>query len=586
MWWRLVGSRVRIVNQYGPTEATVAATSCDLIGEGGVCVGQSGETPIGRPVWNTTVYLLDERRKPVAVGDKGEIYIGGVGLARGYLHRPELTAERFIDHPFDASPGARLYRTGDIGRFLSDGSLQIAGRTDQQVKVRGFRVELGEVEAALACHTAIAEVVVVARTAESGSTRLTAYFSENARRSTSPRELREYLKRTLPDFMIPGGFVRLESLPRSPNGKIDRAALREMEDMPADEPPTFTAPRTPIERQLAIIWAQVLGVEQVGVDDNYFDLGGHSLLSLQLIARIEKRLGRALSVAVLFQSPTIGQLAAVLSDERRTDGWSSLIPVQPYGTQQPFFWIHGDSSNTHLPEYLGSERPLYGLEHQAHDGRPARYTAVETMANHYLDEVRSVRPKGPYLLGGYSFGAVVAFEMAHQLRQNGDEVALLFLLDPPGTPNDSWRSALIRARQRVGGFSRRRKLAYLLSRVSRALRDYLGVKRARIERLRKKWLWHAYLLRGRVLPPSLRSAYILDVYRHALGSYAPRGYPGSVTIFKGDEVAYGPPWDWPGLIAGRVDLHEAPGSHRDLMQEPHVGVWARRLKEALDRCGV
>ena len=303
-----VGSRVRLINTYGPPRLpSLRPSASSPPEEGRRHPIQRGS--IGRPIWNTQIFLLDEHQQPVPIGVKGEIYIGGAGLARGYLNRSDLTNQRFIRHPFDAAPGARLYRTGDVARYRADGSILIAGRTDQQIKVRGFRIQPGEIETTLRRHPSIGEAVVVARPTESGQTRLVAYVSGDA--VESPGELREHLRKTLPEHMIPAAFQIVKSLPRLANGKINRSALPELEETEAAEPRTWTAPRTAIERQVADIWSQVLGVARVGIHDNFFDLGGHSLLSIQLIARIEKKFGKTLPVAVLFQSPTIEQLAVI-----------------------------------------------------------------------------------------------------------------------------------------------------------------------------------------------------------------------------------------------------------------------------------
>jgi aspartate racemase len=261
-----------------------------------------------------------------------------------------------------------------------------------------------------------------------------------------------------------------------------------------------------------------------------------------------------------------------------------LIPVHPAGRKLPFFWIHGDSSNACLSQYLGADRPLYALEHQAHDGRRALYTRVDTIARHYLDELRSIRPHGPYVLGGYSFGAAVAFEAAQQLTTEGEEVAMLFMLDPPSRQATPGASALDRSKHYLRSVACREKLNSLLPRLKRVVRGEVTARMDRIDKSLERLHWQAYLLQGRHLPPSLRSAYILDVYRRALRSYAPQKYSGPVTIFKGKEICYQPPLDWLDLFSGELEIHEAPCGHLDLTKEPHVAVWAARLRDSLDRC--
>ncbi len=341
------------------------------------------------------------------------------------------------------------------------------------------------------------------------------------------------------------------------------------------------APRTPIERELVDIWAQVFGTARIGVDDNFFEIGGHSLRSIELIARVEKRFGRTLPAAILFQAPTVAQMAEILDDGSRSCAWSSMIQIQPRGRELPFFWIHGDSSNACLPDYLGHDRPLYALEHQAHDGRPARFTEVETIAEHYLAQVRAIRPHGPYLLGGYSFGAVVAFEMAQQLQRAHEDVSLLFMLDPPTSVKASRSTAVASSRARLRLLLDRRTRTHVLPRLIAAIRSRVAARTARLTRAVKRARWKVCLLRARPLPPSLRSPYILDVYKRAFWSYVPRRYSGRVMIFKDQQVSYGRPYDWSSLASGPLEIHEGRGHHMEMTKEPLVAKWAAPLKDAL-----
>jgi acyl carrier protein len=306
----LFGPNVELVNQYGVSEYAMAATYCPLDDE---TVSQShhGSLPIGRPVTNAQIYILDNHFNPQPIGVMGELYIGGVGLAQGYLNRPDLTAERFIPHPFSGHAGERLYRTGDAARYLSDGRIQYLGRLDDQVKVRGYRIELGEIEAVLRRHGQVTEAVVVMREDEAGEKRLVAYV---VGKDLTVGQLREHLRRALPEYMVPSAFVMLEKLPLTANGKVDRKSL----PAPGPERPelesTFTAPHTKTEQKLAKIWRDVLKVEQVGVGDNFFELGGHSLLATQVISRVRDVFQVELPLRNLFETPTIGELAATISE--------------------------------------------------------------------------------------------------------------------------------------------------------------------------------------------------------------------------------------------------------------------------------
>jgi amino acid adenylation domain-containing protein len=313
VWQRQVGARVRLFNTYGPTEATIVATKYELTPDGGAANGPAG-VPIGRAVANAHTYVLAAAMQPAPLGVKGELYVGGAGLARGYLKRPELTAERFVPDPFGGTPGARLYRTGDLARHLTDGRLEFCGRADQQVKVRGFRIELGEIEAALLSHPAVRDAAAAARADGPGGGQLGAYVVAAGASAPAPSELREWLRTRLPEHMVPGAFVFLDALPLTPNGKLDRKALPEPGQQQASAEDNFVAAETPTEQVLAGIWAEVLKRDRVGARDNFFDLGGHSLLATQVMFRTCEAFQIELPLRLLFEMPTIEALAMVIEE--------------------------------------------------------------------------------------------------------------------------------------------------------------------------------------------------------------------------------------------------------------------------------
>jgi aspartate racemase len=331
-----MGPGQRIINGYGPTESTTFACCYPMTRD--TDFGES--VPIGRPIGNTTVYVLDGDYQPVPIGVTGELYIGGDGLARGYLGRPDITAERFVPHPFADEPGARLYRTGDLVRYLADGRIEFNGRADDQVKLRGFRVEPGEIEAVLVEHEAVKEAVVVARADEGGDKRLVAYVVSRDGGEVEASELRVFLRRRLPEYLIPAAFVVLGELPLTPNGKVDRRALPEPERAQARQPGEYVAPATPVEQALAAMWAELLGVERVGVHDDFFELGGHSLLAAQLSTRLRAAFGVALPLRRLFEAPTVARLAKLIEEAERGQQQRrppSLTPVprQPHRVTSP-----------------------------------------------------------------------------------------------------------------------------------------------------------------------------------------------------------------------------------------------------------
>src|SRR5436309_1465774 len=414
-------SAKRVYDLYGPSEDTTYSTYALRI--------PHGPKTIGRPISNTRVYVLDGHMNPVPIGILGQLYIGGDGLARGYFNRPDLTAEKFIPDPFSGSPGARLYNIGDLARYLPDGNIEFIGRVDNQVKLRGFRIELGEIESVLVQHPEVQAAAAIVREDTPGAKRLVAYIVPKKAEAIPTKELRSYLGSKLPDYMVPSVFVTLAKLPLTPNGKVDRRALP-TPDQRSNLEETFIAPSTPTQQAMAKIWANLLKLERVGIHDNFFELGGHSLLALRLIGQINEAFGKKLPLAALFQAPTIEQLTRLVAGDIVRPTWSSLYAIQPQGSKPPFFWIHGEDSDPFLPRYLGADQPLYGVRHQSEDGKPARYTTVRDIAEHYLSEIRAAHPHGPYLLGGYCVGGMVAFEIAQQLKKLNEDVALLVMVDP------------------------------------------------------------------------------------------------------------------------------------------------------------
>ncbi|MGW8554510.1 amino acid adenylation domain-containing protein [Streptomyces tubercidicus] len=412
---------VELVNLYGPTEATIQVT----FGAGtGV---EGGTVPIGRPVWNTHLHVLDQNLRLVPAGVVGELYVSGEALARGYLKRPALTAERFVASPFHA--GERMYRTGDLVRWNRDGRLTFVGRADDQVKLRGFRIEPGEIEAVLLRHEDVRHAAVVVREDRPGDKRLVAYVVPD-RREWNAAELRAYAIGLLPDYMIPSAFVRLDVLPTTSNGKLDKRAL------PAPALPARRAGRaaaTPQELVLCSLFADALGVPEVGLDDDFFALGGHSLLAVRLMGAVRETFGAELGLRALFETPTVAGLSARLGEGTPDNSLDVLLPLRTTGTAAPLFCVHpvlGLSWNySALLGHVGAERPLYGLQARGISQPHARPASIEEMAEDYVARVRAVQPEGPYHLLGWSLGGTVAHAMAQLLEKAGQQVASLVLLD-------------------------------------------------------------------------------------------------------------------------------------------------------------
>lgn len=580
-----------LVNAYGPTETTTFAC-CYRIPRTQSLMASS--IPIGRPIANTQIYILDPHLQPVPTGVAGELYIGGDGLARGYLNRPEITRQRFIPNPFSTKPGVRLYKTGDLCRYLPDGNIEFLGRLDNQVKIRGFRIELGEIESALAEHPAVSAAAVVVREEIPGEKRLVAYIVPH--RPTSPptlKALRDFLREKLPDYMMPSDFVTLESLPLTPSGKVDRRALpigsrsRQAENR-------YVRPRDQQEEQLVKIWEEILNVRPIGIEHDFFDLGGHSLLAVRMMDRIRDIYGMCLPLATLFAEATIKHLAECLRTESLREVQSAIVPVQPGGSHPPFFFLHGDWWGglycRKLARLLGPEQPFYGVMPNGFEGKPLLPT-VEAMAEENVRQVVALQPQGPYFLGGFCNGGHVAYEMARQMEQQGLEVGLVILLDAAVHRHFGWLKALIR----YGGWIARLdvdlqtrvygRLQGFLVRATSAYREGLQTLLTLCLRTTRR---HLLLLLG--IPPEelgipgpvlddperrLRLVRFADI----LLNYQPKSYPGRVVLLRTKSLESGYPTDrtvgW-GKLAAQLEVHEPPGDHGSCLTE-HVGVVAEHI---------
>lgn len=422
----------RLVHVYGPTETTTFATAY-LVPK--ALPENSQRIPIGRPLANKNTYILDGHGQPVPIGIIGELYIGGEGVARGYHERPKLTAQRFLPDLFSDRPGARMYRTGDLVRWLADGSIEFLGREDDQVKVRGFRIELGEIQTVLSTLLGVRQSVVIVREDEPGEKKLVAYVVP-AQEQIDAGKLKSELQKRLPEHMVPAAIILLDELPVTRNGKVNRKLLpkpaavrRASEDA--------RRPMSQIELQLAAIFEQVLKIEGIRLHDNFFDLGGNSILAVRLFHQLRRITGRQLPLSTLFQAPTIASLASLVESDGWEPSWDSLVAVQPNGENRPLFLVPGVGGNVltfvHLARLLDRNQPLYGFQSRGLDGKQQPFTSIEEIASAYIQDMKKVQPSGPYLLGGACMGAVVAYEMAQQLVQAGDAIALLTLIEP-GAP--------------------------------------------------------------------------------------------------------------------------------------------------------
>ncbi|HSE18766.1 MAG TPA: amino acid adenylation domain-containing protein [Pyrinomonadaceae bacterium] len=616
------------VNCYGPTEATVMA-----------CAYQVGpnrpatSVPIGRPISNSRVYIVNGMQ-PAGVGERGELFIGGAGLGRGYHNRPDLTAERFVPDPYGPVPGARLYRTGDAARYLNQGLIQFLGRVDNQVKISGFRIEPGEIEMALCTHPDVTSALVLAREDTPGDKRLVAYVVAGSQPAPAPDDLRNYLRERVPEYMVPSAVMILDELPLTLHGKIDQNALPAPQFV-SRSGREYVAPHNDLQQQLVDIWEELFKLHPIGITDNFFELGGHSLMMIMLVARIEERLGRRVAMAALFTDPTIEHLAELIGHGKEALFESLVVPMQPEGSGPAFFSPHASGGNLwcykDLVQHIGLEQPFYGIQARTPETGLVVHTEIEAMAGEYIKAIRSVQPAGPYFLGGWSMGGVIAFEMAQQLQAEGETIGLLALIDTPaptGEQSDhNWAMLLSTFALDLGVTSE--NLRPLLEKISAF---------PQMTQLRKVW---AEVKSSGLIPSDMTLVEfrkIFDIFKvnaNTMESYRPREYRGKLTLFTAEEEntldlwilrstpaeksesgATGknattrlrelgksaqsllqrdsqedwhlvPPKDplrgWGKWVTTEdIDLHVVPGDHFSMMREPHVTVLAEQLRQVIE----
>jgi amino acid adenylation domain-containing protein len=590
-----------IYNMYGPTETTIWSTSHR--------VDEVGSTiPIGKPIAGTQVYLLDAELNPVQPGEVGELFIAGNGVARGYWNRPDLTAERFLTLPHLSLQ--RIYRTGDLARRLPDNSLEFIGRVDYQIKLRGYRIEPGEIEAALEQCLGIREAVVVMREDRFGDARLIAYVVGTDGAEASANVLRERLAQKLPDYMIPSSFTFLSALPLTANGKIDRKALLSL--LPPDPVTRNRASiSTPQERAsvmcdadrrqarievtLAGWWQELLGLDNVGLADDFFALGGHSLVAARLFARIRKTWHRDLELAVLFQARTVRELAELIRDSQDADSRaprpasSVLVSIQPKGSRVPFFGVHHGGGDVlfydPLAKALGPDQPFYAFRSPLVSQPVVKETSIDAMAALYVRQMRSLFPQGPYLLGGLSFGGLVAFAMAQQLAAQGVMPALVVLFDT-SVPGSEQRADI---RDQISAHWRNiRKdgAAYVAQRMIQTGTDWQTWLLRRVHDAAAL----SYRLAGCDLPQELRYSEAQKMHWRALTRFQFQPYAGRIALMRAmnrglesPAIREDPALGWERFAAGGLEIHDVPGDHESMLSELHVRAVAEKIEAMISK---
>ncbi|MCV3216667.1 amino acid adenylation domain-containing protein [Plectonema radiosum NIES-515] len=573
----------KLINLYGSSEVSANVTYYDtsLLSE------TSSTVPIGKPIDNIQAYILDNYLQLVPIGVVGELYIGGDGLARSYLHRPELTQENFINNPF--LPGTKLFKTGDFVRYKNHGQLEYFGRHDDQIKIRGLRVELGEIATAIAQYPSVQNAVVIAHNDAQDDKSLIAYVATQ-QKDIIP-QLQAYLQQKLPNFMLPSAFVLLDEIPLTPNGKVDKKALPTHELIRPKINKSYIPAKTFTELALVKIWEQLLNTSPIGITDNFFELGGHSFLAVRLVAQIYELFGHNLSLSTLFENTTIEKLATIVSQPASLGVNSPLVAIQSSGLYRPFFCVHaagGDVNNyLILSRKLGREQPFYALEQPA-NRQDFHSLSVEETAAYYIKEIRTLQPQGHYLLGGWCYGGIIAFEMAQQLKRENETVDLLVVIDAilPKTiiqsdKNDDAKLVLRLAEAIKNWFNIEFFVSY------NELRDFpldeqfhLLFSKANLKISDTEMAQH------------LQSYKLFKAHIQAMRNYVPQIYPDEITLFKASEIIThdfeshefhtdDPLLGWGKYSPKPINMIEIPGNHFSIFNEPYVQELASQLKQSL-----
>ncbi len=578
---RFSENSVQLHNVYGPTEASIDATywTCQQTVTQPIA-------PIGHPISNTQIHILDQNLQSIDNNETGEIYIGGAGLAKGYLNRPELSAARFITLPQDQS---RIYKTGDLGKYLPDGTIQFLGRIDQQVKIRGFRIELGEIESCLDQHPDITQSAVIAWEFAPGQKRLFAYFVPNTKVPPDVKTIRAWLQQRLPDHMVPAMYMPLDSFPLNTNGKLDRKAL-----------PTPVAPSTyvsdynkPFEDEwsskLATLWRQILQTSSISQTDNFFELGGDSLLAAQLSNHIEQTFNQPFPVANLFKAPTLKAMITLLKENTSYKPGQVLVPIQPQGNRPPLFCLHTKTGSVFdyygLAKYLERDQPVYGIQAKWVDNQELDWDLisqhscdrVETMARDYIQTIQTLQPQGPYYLCGYSFGGLLAYEIAQQLSTQGHIIGLLALFDTYNHAGEWFHEPLSlrlqNAINKIQKLSWHEKLAYGQEKLKRITTISLQSPSQSNQKILEKFSTQA------------------KVCETALKHYCPKPYDGELTLFRAEHppAAYGYQaikidrnLGWHQVVTGKINIQPMACHHFVITDEPHIQTLSEKLQDLLN----
>ena len=573
-------------NMYGPTETTNWSTIKLIVTD--------EDISIGKPIANTQVYILDEKFNNLADGSVGEIFIGGEGVAKGYLNRPDLTAERFIDDTFSNIPGSKMYRTGDLGRINENGEIYCLGRIDHQVKVRGYRIELEEIEHALVKQDDIKEAVVIAREDMPGDPRLVAYVvlkstNDVADLKTHTVNWHQALMAVLPEYMVPDDFVLLDAIPITPNGKTDRKSLPKPDYSEITRSGEYVAPRTDVEKMVAEIWQELMGLPRISIFDNFFTIGGRSLVAVQIMARIEKQTGKRLPLATLFEHSTIEQLALRLNVDAKSITWDSLVPIKPSGSKMPLYIVHGAGLNVLLFNALAmnmdDDQPVYGLQARGLNGVDEPLDVMEDIAANYIAEIIAQNPNGPYALAGYSLGGTIAYEMGRQMVAAGKDVKMLAVFDTYAKQSDKYDPFVKRIVNKVALFIMQFLYSFVL--FANDPKRTIEYKSTSIKRRIIRLFWK---VKGAEEKREGFFAYdneIDEASAKAKRNYYQKPLNITVDLFRAKKKTFYMAdfkyLGWKKFALRGVNVHDIPGEHNTIFAPPHDKEFAVELQKCLDR---
>lgn len=572
-------------NQYGPTETTIYSTIKH--------VTSIDDITIGKPVLNTQIYIVDENLNNLTDGSEGEILIGGDGVAIGYLNRPELNAEKFIDDKFTGIPGAKVYRTGDLGRFDTKGDIFCLGRTDHQVKIRGYRIEVEEIEYILSKQVNIKQVVVMPRSDMGPDMRLVAYITLKDVNEDSVQHLDEWkqsLIDELPEYMVPDDFAIIDVVPITPNGKVDRKAMPNPTPFIVRHRNTYVAPRTEAEKLVAGIWSEYMNIENIGIYDNFFELGGRSLVAVKIMARIEQETGKRFPLATLFEHSTVEKLALRLEVDPGAITWESLVPIKPQGTKMPIYIVHGAGLNVllfnALAMNLDDDQPVYGLQAKSLNGIDKPLDDMGEIAAGYVAEIVAKNPTGPYALAGYSLGGIIAYEMARQMKNEGRDVRMVAMFDTYVTQTKKFTPAIWVALDRIRFFIMQVLYSFVL--LAEDPKRAIEYKWLQLKRRVIRLYWR--IVHGKEQKQEGFFGYsnqIDEENQRAMDNYFVEPVDIAIDLFRAKKRTFYmddfKTMGWKPFAKRGVRVHDIPGEHNTIFAPPNDKEFAVVLQNCLDR---